>query len=178
MSFGPTDHSGSGQLLTVLNAPMGSTTAFGMPQSADDLRKSYAALTIQTSPEQAQEVINFIKQLSTTDNPYRLLQTNCTTVCRDALKAIGILPRNYGSITPMALWSTLYSRFSNPATQRYTTSTRYGEYFQSLQIPREQGRDYGNPRFGMNTFDFIMLQLRSQCAESWDPKTNTLHGCR
>jgi RHS repeat-associated protein len=177
MSFGPTDRSPTGQLLTVTGGSMGSTTSFEVPQNADDLRRKYAALSIQTSPEQAQEVINFINRFSTTDNPYRLFETNCTTVCRDALKAIGLLPRNYGGITPMALWASLYRRFSNQSMQKYSTTTRYGEQFQSLRIESRQGVDYGNPRFGMNTFDFLMLMLQKQapktCVEVVDSATGT-----
>jgi hypothetical protein len=153
-----------------------STSAFGTPKSADDLRQGYAALSIQTTPEQAQEVINFINQFSAAANPYQLFQTNCSTVCRDALKAIGILPRNYDSITPFGLWSDLYSRFSNPSTQRFsTTNARYGELTQHLIIGRQKGVDYGMPRFGMNAFDFVMLMLRQQqpkaCVEVSDSAT-------
>jgi len=177
MSFGPIDRSAAGQLLTVTGGPMGSTASFGMPRSADDLRREYAAMTIQTSPEQAQEVINFINRFSTTDNPYRLFETNCATVCRDALKAIGVLPRNYGSITPMGLWISLYRRFSNPSIQKFSTTTRYGEQFQSLLVENRQGVDYGSPRFGMNTFDFMMLMLRQKapkaCVEIVDSATGT-----
>jgi RHS repeat-associated protein len=160
MSFGPTDQSFSGQLLTLSGGPVGSTVSFGKPQSADDLRRDYAALSIQTSPEQAQDVINFINGFGAAENPYRLFQANCSTVCRDALKAVGVLPRNYGSITPFGLWSALYRRLSNPAKQRFSTTTGYGEQFQSLRIDSQKGVDYGSPRFGMNTFDFIMLILR------------------
>jgi RHS repeat-associated protein len=175
ISFGPTDTSASGRALTVLGAPMGSTASFGMPNSADDLRKSYAALSIQTTPEQAQEVIDFINRFSTTENPYRLFETNCSTVCRDALKAIGVLPRDFGSISPFGLWTSLYRRYSNPSMQRFDTTTRYGEQFQSLRIDANKGMDYGNPRFGMNVFDFIMLMLRQQqlkpCVEVYDSAT-------
>ncbi len=175
MSFGPTDTSAGGRTLTVLGAPMGSTTSYGMPKSADELRQNYAALSIQTTPEQAQEVIDFINRFSTTENPYRLFETNCSTVCRDALKAIGVLPRNFGSITPFGLWTSLYERYSNPSLQRFNTTTRYGEQFQSLRIDANKGTDYGNSRFGMNVFDFMMLMLRQQqqraCVEVYDSAT-------
>lgn len=175
MSFGPIDTSASGRAMTVLGAPMGSTAYYGMPKSADELRQSYAALSIQTTPEQAQEVIEFINRFSTTENPYRLFETNCSTVCRDALKAIGVLPRNFGRITPFSLWTSLYRRYSNPSLQRFNTTTRYGEQFQSLRIDANRGTDYGNPRFGMNVFDFMMLMLRQQqpkaCVEVYDSAT-------
>ncbi len=164
MSFGPIDTSAGTRAIQVLGGPVGSTATFAWPKSADELRQNYAALSIQTSPGQAQDVINFINQFSTslsTDHLYRLYSTNFTTVCRDALKAIGILPWNYGSITPFGLWTDLYGRVSNPAMQRFsTTNMRYGEQSQTLRIDSRQGADYGSPRFGMNTFDFIMLMLR------------------
>jgi hypothetical protein len=160
MSFGPTDQSISGQLLTLVGGPVASTVSFGIPGSGDDLRRDYAALSIHTSPEEAQDVINFINSFGAAENPYQLFQTNCTTVCRGALKAMGVLPRDYGSITPFGLWSALDGRFSNPARQRFSTTSRYGEQFQSLGIDTQQGLDYGSPRFGVNTFDYIMLMLR------------------
>jgi RHS repeat-associated protein len=180
MSFGPTDTSSSDRAIQVFNGPVGGTTAFQIPKSADELRQNYAALTIQTTPEEAQDVINFIKQHPGQDlMNWQLLGPNCTTVCRDALKAVGILPRNFGSITPAGLWSALYARFGNPSTMKYrTTSMRYGEQSSQLQIPTQQGIDYGNPNYGMDTFRFLELWLRPQCTETWDPDTNTLHGCQ
>ncbi|MBE0656368.1 MAG: RHS repeat-associated core domain-containing protein [Bryobacteraceae bacterium] len=177
MSFGPTDTSAGGRALTILGAPMGGTAAYGMPKSADELRQSYAALSIQTTPEQAQEVIDFINRFSTTENPYRLFENNCSTVCRDALKAVGVLPRDFGSITPFGLWASLYRRHSSQAMQRFATTTRYGEVFQTqnLLIDSRKGTDYGSPRFGMNVFDFMMLMLRQQqpkaCVEVHDSAT-------
>jgi hypothetical protein len=52
-----------------------------LPQSADDLRSNFAALTIQTTPEQAQAVLDFIKNVSanTPEGWYRVLSENCTT---------------------------------------------------------------------------------------------------
>jgi RHS repeat-associated protein len=176
MSFGPTDTSAGTRAIQVLGGPVGSTATFAWPKSADELRQNFTALSIQTSPEQAQDVINFINRLSTTENRYTLYQTNCTTVCRDALKAIGILPRDFASITPSGQWGALFSRYSDPSKQRFSTSTRYGEQFGSLRIDARQGTDYGNSRFGMNTFDFIMLMLkppREACVEVSDSSTGT-----
>jgi RHS repeat-associated protein len=176
MSFGPTDRSAGTRAIQVLGGPVGSTTTFAWPKSADEVRQNYAALSIQTSPEQAQDVINFINRLSTTENPYKLYETNCTTVCRDALKGIGILPRDFASITPYGLWSSLFSRYGNSNLQRFSTTTRYGEQFQSLRIDTRQGTDYGNPRFGMNTFDFIMLMQKpplKACVEISDSASGT-----
>ncbi len=175
MSFGPSDRSAANESIVVLGGPVGSTTTFGWPNNAEDLRQNYAALSIQTTPEQVQDVINFIHRLSASADPYALYSTNCTTVCRDALKVIGILPKNFGVIAPFSLWSNLFGRFGNPAKQRYRTTSRYGELLPSLIIDDRRGTDYGNPRFGMDTFDFIMLMLHPPvgCVTVSDSATGT-----
>lgn len=180
MSFGPADSSNSGRFFTALNGPMSSTNQYDLPQSADDLRSNFAALTIQTTPEQAQAVLNFIKNVSanTPEDWYRVLSENCTTVCRDAAKAVGILPPDAGSITPYGLWSTLFQKYAkNPTYSTFSSLPYASPTFSIMNIQDKKGVDYGNPRFGMNTFDFIMLQLKSNCVDTWDPNTNTLHGC-
>ena len=104
MSWGPVHDSEYG--FTPLGSPVNSTATFGFPQTTDELKAQYSSLTIKTSPEDAQEVINFIRQLSTSTNPCTLYgpnATNCTTVCRNALKAIGILPKGNKSWTPAGL---------------------------------------------------------------------------
>ncbi len=68
MSFGPTDTSTTTRTLQVLGRPISSTTAFAWPKSADELRQNYTALSIQKSPEQAKDVINYIIRFSTTQN--------------------------------------------------------------------------------------------------------------
>jgi hypothetical protein len=42
------------------------------------------------------------------------------------------------------------------ATVRVADYSGTLESIRRLGLLREQGIDYGNPRFGMNTFDFIM----------------------
>jgi len=70
----------------------------------------------------------------------------------------------------MSFWMTVYNRYSqNTLANRFLKGAGL--------VPTSTGRDYGNPRFGMNTFEFIMLQFKPSCVESWDPKTYTLHGC-
>jgi RHS repeat-associated protein len=170
MSFGELDSSVSGRLLTGTGTSMSSTKTFDWPQSADDLRQNFAALSIQTTPEEAQDVINYIKNFSPSSTDYKLFSQNCTTICRDAMKAIGLIPKNNNQITPSGFWMTVYNRYSqNTLANRFLKGAGL--------VPTSTGRDYGNPRFGMNTFEFIMLQFKPACVESWDPKTYTLHGC-
>jgi RHS repeat-associated protein len=166
MSFGEVDDSVSGRLLTATGAAMASTKTFELPQTVDDLRAQYAVLTIQTSPEQAQDVINYIKSFSPSDHNFHLFSQNCTTVCRDTLKAVGLIPNDNSQITPSGFWGTVFNLYSkNTFTNRFLKSVEL--------VPQYRGIDYGNPRFGIDTFDFIISQAH---ADWFDGKTNTLHG--
>ena len=119
-------------------------------KTPDDLRSNYMALTIQTSPEVAQEAINFIASHPSGD--YNLYTNNCTSACAQVLKDLGIISGgNLGPWTPGDLWQKLY------------TSPRYSPNGQSRSAGHNQGtrgNDYGRPRFGgMDTFDFLYLLL-------------------
>jgi RHS repeat-associated protein len=171
MSFGEVDNSLSGRALTATGAPMSATKDFGLPMTADDLREGYAALSVQTTPEQAQEVLNYIKNFSPSSTDYKLFSNNCATVCRDALRALGLIPKNNHNITPKGLWKTIFNRYS-----KNTLRNDLHKFFGT--VPSTTGIDYGNPRFEMNTFDTIIYQLTIRpCSDTWDPKTNTLHSC-
>jgi RHS repeat-associated protein len=171
MSFGEVDSSFSGKLLTATGTPMSATTSFELPQSADDLRAGFAALSIQTTPEQAQDVLNYIKNFPMSGADYKLLSKNCTTVCRDALKAIGLIPKKNSNITPKGLWKTVFNRYS-----KNNFENRFSKFFGS--VPSATGIDYGNPRFGTDTFDTIIYELTfRRCSDTWDPATNTLTAC-
>jgi len=166
MSFGPVHDSEYG--FTPLGSPVNSTNSFGLtgangqPVTADDLRQSYSSLTVQTSPEEAQQVIEFIRNMSNAANPYELYKTNCTTVCRDALKAIGILPKNNRNLTPNGLWRSLFSK--------YAGSYWHNNFGWSTSKP---GTDFGNPRGNYDSFRLLEL-LNKHCTDTWDSKTNTL----
>jgi len=113
-------------------------------KSADDLRSGpdgLAALTIQTSPETTQEVINYIR---TNPDPALWWATgpNCSTQCDKILQKFkldyqkSLVRRN---LTPKFLWHNLMSRY-NP-----------GQKNETPQI----GRDYGQPESGLNMFDLL-----------------------
>jgi hypothetical protein len=116
-------------------------------------------------------VLNYIKSVSasTGSTPYQVLNTNCTTVCRDALKAIGILPRNAGSIAPISLWTILYERYGNQSLITHPeVPARYGETRPGpARIPSQQGTDYGSSSFGMST----LLSLRCFALPGRDRRT-------
>jgi hypothetical protein len=69
---------------------------------------------IQTTPEEAQKVIDFIHQLSTSVDPYKLFSTNCTTVCREALKIIGLVPNDNKDWTPTSFWQHMFGQYADP----------------------------------------------------------------
>jgi RHS repeat-associated protein len=144
MSFGPVHDSEYG--FTPLGSPVNSTTTFDSSMTTDQLRQNFSSLTIQTSPEDAQEVISFIRQLSTSTTPYTLYNTNCTTVCREALKVIGLLPKNNKNWTPTGLWTNLFGRYADP----YWRNSFGWEAHQP-------GRNYGQPRGNYNEFDLLQL---------------------
>jgi RHS repeat-associated protein len=159
MSFGPVHDSEYG--FTPLGSPVNSTTTFDSWMTTDQIRENFSSLTIQTSPEDAQEVINFIRQFSTSTTPYMLYNTNCTTVCRDALKTIGLLPKNNKIWTPTGLWKNLFHRYANP-------------YFIYGHDP---GFNYGSPRGNYNEFDLLGLLLRGDNSSVTTTQTNTYIDC-
>jgi RHS repeat-associated protein len=111
MSFGPVVDSEYG--FTVYGGGVNSTKTFDSNMTANELRQTFSALTFKTTPEEAQKVIEFIRQLSTSVTPYALYSTNCTTVCREALKIIGYLNQNNKNWTPISLWTSIFAQYAN-----------------------------------------------------------------
>lgn len=103
----------------------------------------YATLTIQTSPAQAQEVLDLIDKLKSGAAPdYKALSNNCTTVCEDVLHDLGL---DFGDVTPYQFWADAYRKFG--ADQQLGT---YNARWPQVSVPTTPGRDYGNPRnFGL-----------------------------
>jgi hypothetical protein len=147
MSFGPVHDSEYG--FTPLGSPVNSTKSFDSSMTTDELRQNFSSLTIQTSPEDGQEVINFIRQMSTSTTPYSLYNTNCTTVCREALKVIGLLPKNNNNWTPTSLWKNLFGRYAGSYWQN--SFGWYGSH---------PGTNYGQPRGNYNEFDLMELLMK------------------
>ncbi len=126
-SFGPNIH-----------APIGvGESDFDMSQfkSAQDLRDTYAAITIQANPELTQEVIDYIR-----NNPdpsvWFMTGPNCSTQCGKILHKFkldyqkSLVKRN---LTPKYLFKNLMMRY-NPSQQNVKPSG---------------GVDYGHPQFDM-----------------------------
>jgi len=113
-------------------------------QSADDIRANLTALTIQTTPEVAQEVINYIRA-----NPDPALWTavgpNCSTAAWKVLAAAKLAHQGFfqrrANQTPRRLWENLIHQY-NPGQEKVTP---------------QNGKDYGHPTYNM--FDLLWLSL-------------------
>lgn len=180
LSVGPQTHFDPGIPLHPFSGVPG-TTDFGLSniQSADDLRSHFAALTIQTTPEVAQQAIEAIRNGAGFGN-WALLGNNCTSSCAKVLQDIGLSPGSrFGTPwTPSKFWANLnllYGKNVQPSWYRSMLANTLGGS-DLFTRPATPGTDYGNPRPGINnTFDYLFMMFRQQCSETWDPKTNTLN---
>jgi hypothetical protein len=161
MSVGPQKHLDPAILTHPFEGVPG-TSEFSLPQSADDLRQNFAALTIQTSHEIAQEAIDAIKNGAGTGN-WALLGNNCTSACAKVLKDIGLKTgsKALAPWTPDKLWNNLNLLYGKSASRSssFLANTFGGSNL--IQEPPKNGSDYGSPRYGMNTFDWLMLMLKA-----------------
>lgn len=153
MSFGPIREGLSDTMHTLAGDSVVSTSEFGLAgATADSLRQQYASLTIQTTPEEAQQVIDWINQhggVEALAGGYMLYDQNCTTVCRDALKTINKIAQGNNNWSPSSFWSTAFSQYANPYWQNNFGWTG-----------SQTGVNYGNPRGGYDPFQ--LLQILSQ----------------
>jgi RHS repeat-associated protein len=135
--------------------------------SADEMRQDYTSLTIQTNPVDAQKAIQAINEFNGKAEQYNLYNLhgneNCTTICRDILKKI--LKLDSTSIRPVSLWGDIFKKWSNTALTQPAGS-------KPPTVQSNHGTDYGQPRYPMNTFDFIQLLLRPPqraCVTTYGP---------
>jgi RHS repeat-associated protein len=151
-SFGPVSHSASSEAEMGLGIAVSGTGNYGFAdiKSADQLRQDYASITIQTSPEETQKVIQYIRTHS--DGDYATYSNNCTTTCGKILRSLSLYKKN--SITPKGFFTDLlqqYGSSKNPATIQY-------------------GQDYGKPRSGYDAFQLMFLGIQNQESASKKPK--------
>jgi RHS repeat-associated protein len=146
-SFGPADHDATTRVEELFSIPVPGTDnySFGNITSADQLRQQYASVTIQTSPEETQEAIQYIRTHPGGD--YITLWNNCTTTCSAILRKLRLT--RFHALAPKELFSDLVGRYSQ---MPFTTN------FQN-------GKDYGNPRPGYNAFDLLFLSIQKQLHE-------------
>jgi len=142
----------------------------GDMQDRAAMSSKFATLTIRTTPEEAQKVLDLIKKLTDGSAPdYAALSNNCTTVCEDVLRDLGL---DFGDILPDSYWAHVYGHNAPAALENP---------FKNFFVPRQTGVEYGNPRnYGMN-FTQLLFQLylnqQHPCNDRWDAKNNTLYGC-
>jgi hypothetical protein len=151
-SFGPKYH------LPV--APGESMYEMGSFQSVDDLRSQLTSLTIQTTPELAQQVIDYIRA-NPDPSTWVFAGPNCSSEVWNILQKFklaqkGRLDGRPGN-TPHNLWRNLIQKY-NPSQQGVT--------------PRN-GQDYGNPRFDM----FNLMWFTLPQAEPKATVTVTVTNC-
>ena len=104
-----------------------------------------ASLTIQTNPEDAQKLIDAVNKIESGQLPdFNLFSSNCTTELEDVLKDYGL---DFGDNDPSQYWAHLYSSYSQDAMDNPFRA--FGP------VPNQSGKDYGNPRYGMNTNDLL-----------------------
>ncbi len=144
-SFGPASKSimTRAREVDLEQVPGKSMFDMGVPQSPDELRKTYASLTIQTTPELAQQVIDYIRQ-NPDPSTWGVLGPNCSSEVWKILKKFKLDNQSFRGnqgITPNALWNALYNRYVQP----------------TAFIPHQNGKDFGNPRFDM--FDLMWQSL-------------------
>jgi RHS repeat-associated protein len=154
------------------------TTVFELDQfkTVDDLRNNFAALTIHTSPEVAQQAIDAIRNGAGTGN-WAALGNNCTSACSKVLKDIGLLgPNSYLTYfaRPSTFWNTLRAKYQPnlSSSQRSNLLQNSGSLF-----PVTYGMDYGDPRWSMPTFDWIWLLLSNPpvgCVSASDSEGNVV----
>jgi hypothetical protein len=129
--------------------------------------KDHASLTIQTTPETAQKVIDYIQSLGPAPQ-YHFLNNNCTTLCQNALNIAEIgTPESAFADDPDALWNTLYASHSNAAI---SARERPGNPFfapPTWAIQYAPGVEFGRPRFSGPGFDYtgFLFQLYINQAE-------------
>ena len=115
---------------------MGSVPGFAVPARSpqDILDEGFASLTIQTSPDDAQKVIQWINKFQDHQGTFNLASANCTTSCVEALRILGI---DVGyTRAPWTLWDKLFQKYST--SQALPTLGHYPAY---------PSHEYGNPRW-------------------------------
>ncbi|MGH7744132.1 MAG: RHS repeat domain-containing protein [Candidatus Dormibacteria bacterium] len=135
-----------------------------------DRLKQMAALTIKTTPEIAQKLIDAIDALSKQTPTFAIPFSDCVTVCSDLLNLAGIdVPSTLA--TPTDVWSTLYDTYSSEALtggQLHMGLFRY-----------QPGRDFGSSMsvFPGGTNPFFNLQLLDLLADQRQQEKGPVTGC-
>jgi len=125
----------------------------------------FATLTIQTSPQAAQKILDLITLLQKGGAPgYAAFSKNCTTICEDVLRDLGL---DFGDILPSSYFLHAVSKFNPQALFQYTV--------RDVPAPIMTGSEYGNPRnVGMNYTQWLFqLYLNQFQNRQPNPPTNS-----
>jgi RHS repeat-associated protein len=116
-SFGP-----------IIHSPMAAGESMfdlGPNITADKLRNTFAALTMQTSPELAQQVIDYIRSNPDPDN-WKAWGPNCSTQCAKILQKFKLeMSRDKGK-RPKLLWNAFKQQYNPNAPAKPTGGLDYG----------------------------------------------------
>jgi len=123
----------------ITGTPGTDTFDFEKFKSPYDIRSQFGSITIQTTPEEAQTVIQEIR--THPDGRYDAFSHSCTTTCRDLLHKIGKISTNQNS----------------PAGFFYELMRKYGYGFPSAKA---QGTTYGPLRPGYDPFTLFFLTMK------------------
>lgn len=140
--------------------------------------REHGSITIQTSPEAAQKVIEEIDKIAAKPPDYWLSAglggpegTVCSTLCQTVLKEIGL---DFGGhFMPWLVWQSAFKRYSSVDARRWS--------FNPIAAPYQANRDFGNPRFlGVDQY-WLMFTLYQNnnspepraCVEVSDSATGT-----
>ena len=104
----------------------------------EERSSGYASLTVQTTPEITQQVMQFMREFKANPSKYRFPTNTCVTACRAALEIAGIRVSAY---SPTGLWNALYRRYS----PSYRMMLGDGKSFMP-PISSRPGMDSGSPR--------------------------------
>jgi len=152
-SFGPASHSAASEAEMGIGIGVQGTANYDFSNinSADQLRQDYASITIQTSPEETQKVIQYIRTHS--DGDYKTYSNNCTTTCAKILRTLSLYKKD--SITPKGFFTDLLHQYG--ATK-------------SVPNTIQHGMDYGKPRSGFDAFGLLFLSIQNQESAAKKPK--------
>jgi RHS repeat-associated protein len=136
-------------------------------RGAQNAAGGFASLTIQTNPEQAQKIIDFIERLKNGPAPdySAFFGNNCATICEDALRDLGL---DFGAQSPSSFWESAYGSFSNAALNNPFTAF--------LSAPQATGRDYGKPRFANQSQLLFLLYFNQMHPDKDHSSVTTTQG--
>ena len=158
MSVGPQTHHDAHIPLHPWSGVPG-TPAYNLPTSVQELRDNFSAVTIQTNPEQAQQAIELIRNDGLGSGNWAIFGNNCTTSTAKLLKEIGVdIGHNLGlPWAPDVFMANIMALYGSEADWGSRLAAHLGI---ARQVNMNPGIDYGHPRFGMDTFYWLMMEMK------------------